>query len=253
MIDGRPVTSGDCGPYEYAMFSASAELYDLIYSGFKDYPAEAAELSATIRRLHPSARTILDVACGTAEHARLLAEQYGFEVDGLDLEPGFVRIAREKLTRGSVFEADMTSFALGKRYDVIMCLFSAIGYVKTLDHVQRALDRFRAHVADDGLVLVEPWFAPGVLTDGRVSVKTAESPDVTVVRMTRITVDDRLSRLEFEYMIGRSSGIERASELHELGLFTTEEMMECFERAGLNATHDPKGPSNRGLFVARPA
>ena len=235
------------------MFSASAELYDLIYSGFKDYPAEAAELSATIRRLHPSARTVLDVACGTGEHARLLTETYGLEVDGLDLEPGFVRIARDKLTRGTAFESDMTSFALDKRYDVIVCLFSAIGYVKTLDNVQRTLARFRAHLADDGLVLVEPWFAPGVLQDGRVSINKAETPDVSVVRMSCVRVEDRLSRLEFEYLIGRRGGIERASEVHELGLFTTEETMECFARAGLHATHDPKGPSGRGLFIARSA
>ena len=147
----------------------------------------------------------------------------------------------------------MTSFSLGKRYDVIVCLFSAIGYVTTLANVQRTLDRFHAHLADDGLVLLEPWFAPGVLTDGRVSIKTVESPGVSVARMARVTVDARLSHLEFEYMIGRSSGIERASEVHELGLFTTEETMECFERAGFHATHDPKGPYGRGLFIARPA
>jgi ubiquinone/menaquinone biosynthesis C-methylase UbiE len=70
------------------MFSASAELYDLVYSGFKDYAAETAQLVALIRQAHPQARTVLDVACGTGEHARLLVEQHGFEVDGLDLDPG---------------------------------------------------------------------------------------------------------------------------------------------------------------------
>lgn len=53
------------------MFSASAELYDLIYSSFKDYPAETAQLAALIRAAHPVAHRILDVACGTAEHAAI--------------------------------------------------------------------------------------------------------------------------------------------------------------------------------------
>ena len=52
------------------MFSASADVYDLIYSSFRDYPAETAQLAALIRAAHPAARRILDVACGTAEHAR---------------------------------------------------------------------------------------------------------------------------------------------------------------------------------------
>ena len=233
------------------MFSASADLYDLVYSSFKDYPVEATELAALIRRIHPRAITVLDVACGTAEHARLLHEVHGFDVDGLDLDPSFVRIARTKLRDGSVFEADMTSFSLSERYDVITCLFSSIGYVKTLDNVQRALESFRAHLAPGGTVIVEPWFPPGVLQNGRISVNTAESPDVKVCRMAHTEIDGRLSRLRFDYLIGRASGIEHASEIHELGVFSTEEMMECFRKAGLDAEHDEKGPSGRGLFVAR--
>jgi SAM-dependent methyltransferase len=235
------------------VFSASAELYDLIYAGFKDYPAETAQLAALIRAAHPAARRVLDVACGTAEHARLLSEQYGFVVDGLDLDPAFVRIARRKLPAATVYEADMSAFAVPGRYDVILCLFSSIGYLKTLDNVRRALERFRAHLAGGGIVIVEPWFVPGALTPGRVTVNTAEGEGVTVCRMSHCEVDGCLSRLRFEYLIGRPSGIERASEVHELGLFTVEEMQDCFRQAGLEARYDPQGPSGRGLFLARAA
>jgi SAM-dependent methyltransferase len=235
------------------MFSASAELYDLVYSRFKDYPAETTELVAAIRRLHPRARTVLDVGCGTGEHARLLSEKHGFDADGLDLDPAFVRIARRKLPRGSVYQADMTSFELPRRYDVILCLFSSIGYVRTLENVRRTLHRFREHLADGGIALIEPWFPPGVVQPGRVSIKTAETETVSVARMSHMDVEDRLSRLRFEYLIGRPAGIEHAVEIHELGLFTTEELLERFRQAGLQATHDPKGPYDRGLFLARVA
>lgn len=235
------------------MFTASADLYDLVYSSFKNYPAEAAEIVETIRRLHPRARTVLDVACGTAEHARLLTEEHGFDVDGVDLDPAFVRIARLKLPRGTVLEADMTSFELSRRYDVVLCLFSSIGYVRTLERLRSTLERFGLHLADDGIALVEPWFAPGVLVPGRVSVNIAESEGATVARMSQIEVDDRVSRVRFEYLIGRANGIEHASEMHELGLFTVEETLEAFREAGLDATHDPKGPSGRGLYLARVA
>ena len=232
------------------MFSESAALYDLIYSAFKDYSAEAAALAAVIRREHPRAKTILDVACGSGEHARLLARDHGFEVDGLDLDPAFVRIARGKL-RGEVYEGDMMSFTLPRRYDVVQCLFSSIGYVRTLDNVRRTFERFREHLAPGGIVLVEPWFAPDVMQNGRVSINTAEANDVRVARMAHTEVDGRLSRIRFEYLVGRPSGIEHATEVHELGLFTTEEQLRAFEEAGLTATHDPVGVDGRGLFVAR--
>jgi SAM-dependent methyltransferase len=233
------------------VFAASAELYDLIYSQFKDYASEASRVAELIHGANPAARRVLDVACGTGEHARLLTDVHGYAVDGLDLEPAFVRIARGKLPQGRVFEADMVTFDVGEQYDVVLCLFSAIGYVRTLENVLAALRRMRAHLVPGGVVIVEPWFSPGVLEPGRMHLQTAQSEALRVCRMSRTEVDGRISRLQFEYLIGRPSGIERASETHELGLFTEEEMVECFRGAGLAVTFDPVGLSGRGLYLAR--
>ena len=232
------------------MFSASAEYYDLIYSTFKDYPAEARNIAALLRKLHPQCRSVLDVACGTAEHAKLLAAD-GFEVDGLDLDPAFVRIARQKHPAGRFFEADMSDFHLPHRYDAVLCLFSSIGYLKTLERVTAALRSFRGHLAEGGIVMVEPWFPPGVLKAGQLSIKTGEADGVRVRRTSRVEVEDRMSRILFDYEIDDHGATRQASEVHELGIFTTEEMMSAFQAAGLNATHDPKGLTDRGMFVAR--
>lgn len=96
------------------MFARTAQYYDLIYS-FKDYSEEAAKIRAVIRKEHPAAHSILDVACGTAEHAKLLSAE--FAVDGIDLEPGFVEVARRKVPTAIFSVADMRGFELGKKYD----------------------------------------------------------------------------------------------------------------------------------------
>ncbi|NUP08852.1 MAG: methyltransferase domain-containing protein [Polyangiaceae bacterium] len=213
--------------------------------------AEAAHLAATIRAAHPEARSLLDVACGTAEHARLLVEMHGFEADALDLHPAFVDIARKKLPLGAVYEADMATFALEARYDVILCLFSSIGYLRSLENVRSALGRFRAHLKPNGVVLVEPWFPPGVLVEGRVSTRTVKTPELSICRMSFPQIACRLSHLHFHYLIGRAGLVEHTHEVHTLGLFTTDEMLQCFQDAGLKAEYDPVGPYGRGLFVAR--
>jgi ubiquinone/menaquinone biosynthesis C-methylase UbiE len=106
-----------------SMFTKTAEYYDLIYS-FKNYASEAKKIDALIKKEHLTARSILDVACGTAEHAKLLAQD--FSVDGIDLEPKFIQAAQRKVPSGNFSVADMRQFELGKKYDVVQCLFSSI-------------------------------------------------------------------------------------------------------------------------------
>lgn len=233
------------------MFSESVELYDLIYSSLKDYARESAVIAELIRRLHPTATRLLDVGCGTGEHARHLSAM-GFTVDGIDIEPGFVEIARQK-SPGLFLQADMTSFDLHQSYDAVLCLFSSIGYVQSLERVTLALARFRNHLAPHGIVIVEPWFSTGQMEDGKVHVHTADGNGIRVCRMSHTKIQGRISRLQFEYLIGRASGLARASETHELGLFRRDEMEACFANAGLLCEYDPSGLADRGLYVGRVA
>jgi SAM-dependent methyltransferase len=235
------------------MFTEPAELYDAIYFGFKDYGREADQIAALLRAVHPACRTVLDVACGTGEHARLLATRHGFEVDGIDINDDFLRLARQKHPAGRFTRADMLDFALDRRYDAVMCLFSSIGYVVTLDNVTRALGRFRAHLADGGMVVVEPWLTPEVVQPGHRSTQTGEANGVRVERRSTTEVEGRVSRVRFDYLIEGPDGTRRASELHELGLFTVSEMLAAFAAAGLDARHEMPGPMGRGLYVARRA
>jgi len=233
------------------VFSESAHLYDAIYRAFKDYAVEATTISNVVRAVHPSPKTILDVGCGTGEHALHLRKSHGFAVDGLDLDPGLLAVAREKMPDARFFEGDMAAFDVGHRYDVVMCLFSSIGYLQTIERVTAALRCFRSHVAEDGVIVVEPWFAPGVLRDGPGATRCAEAGGVRVERASHTTVAGRLSTLIFDYRFETTSGVQVAREVHALGLFTQEEMMASFQEAGLAATYDSAGLTGRGLYVAR--
>ena len=229
------------------MFSATADLYDAIYAS-KDYAAEAAKIGAVIEAERPGATTILDVACGTGEHAKLLSAHYA--VDGIDIEPVFVDIARRK-SPGRFEVADMRAFELGKRYDVVQCLFSSIGYLIEPADVVAALACFRRHLAPGGVVLVEPWLDPATYRTGLVHMHTVSEPELKICRMNTSDREGDVSVIHFHYLIGTPRGIRTADEVHRLALVATPVMADHFASAGLTATFDPVGPSGRGLFVAR--
>lgn len=232
------------------MFTESAEVYDLIYAEFKNYPEESARLAALLRRVNPSCRSVLDVACGTGEHIRHLAAD-GFRVDGIDLDERFVQIAVRKNPQSKIFLADMASFDIGERYDAVVCLFSSIGYVLSLERLAESLRCFRRHLEVGGVIVVEPWFAPGQLDPSFVMRNAATAPGLQVERVSHIEIVGRLSRLRFDYTLTDSAGVRHATEIHELGLFTPAEMLAAFAEAGLAVEHDEIGLDGRGLYIAR--
>jgi len=251
-LDRLPARPAPWSDQTHLMFSEAPELYDVIYGSFKDYRAEAASVAELLSTVAPGAATVLDVACGTGEHMRYLASQHGYVVHGLDIEPGFVEIARSKLPSARFWQRDMADFELDVRFDAILCLFSSIAYLRELDRVERALDCFRRHLEPGGVALVEPWFRPDSWIPGRVYLHTAERDGFHIVRMSHSDVEDRVSKLEFHYLIGTEDGVDHRIEHHELGLFTTTEMIDCFKRAGFgDVAHDPQGLNGRGMFVAR--
>jgi len=231
------------------MFIESSDIYDLVYS-FKDYKKESEEIKKLIKDLSPECETILDVACGTGEHHRFLKDKY--KIDGLDINEVFLNAARPKNPAGKYFTADMTDFDLNKTYDVILCLFSSIGYVKTLDKVISTLNCFYRHLNDNGLLIVEPWLTPDTFEDGRVDVLTFDKDDYKICRMNDTSSNGTISKVKFHFLVGkRDEGIKYFEELHELGLFTVDEMKKAFTSANFKVEFDNEGLMGRGLYYGK--
>lgn len=234
------------------MFSQSTELYDFIYSEFKDFEGEAARIAQLLRKACPSARTLLDVGCGTGRHAEALTEVHGFKVDGLDIEDGFLEIARVRCPDGSFFRGDMASFDLGTTYDAVLCLFSSIGYVRTLDRLMLAARSIRRHVAPEGIAIVEPWMTPEAFKGGSLYMATVDREDLKISRVSRSEVRGRVSWMEFQYLVAEPGEIRHLTEVHELGLFTKDEMRDAFMAAGFrDVDYQEEGLTGRGLYIVR--
>lgn len=233
------------------MFSKTAEYYDRIYKQLKDYEEEADKIRAIIEKENPEAETILDVACGTAKHAEILHKKFDYQITGIDLNEDFVRIAKENFPQGNFSQADMRDFSLDKRFDVVMCLFSSIGYVKERESVVQTLKCFREHLKENGIVIVEAWFTPEDFIDGHVFFSTVDDEDLKIVRMGYSEKIDYISKITFEYLIGDKDGIRHETEIHEAGLFSVEEMKGFFEKSGFETKYDPVGLINRGLYIAK--
>jgi ubiquinone/menaquinone biosynthesis C-methylase UbiE len=233
------------------MFSKSAELYDTIYlSRGKNYAGEAQAVHELVQKnLHSGGKTLLDVACGTGIHTGYLREHY--QVEGLDLDERMLEVARKKMPETPFHQGDMLDFDLSRKFDVITCLFSSIGYVKTLPKLNQAVANLEKHLEPGGVLVVEPWFTPEDWNPGNVHATFVDQPDLKIARMNLTGREGTLSYFVFHYLVGTPEGITSFDERHELGLFTTDEYLAAFRASGLEIIHDPRWLNQRGLYLGK--
>ena len=231
------------------MFARSARFYDAIYS-FKDYGGESRTLQRLIARYAPQARTLLDVACGTGLHLQHLRQDY--EVAGLDLDDNLLHIAAERNPGVSLHHADMVDFDLGRTFDVVTCLFSSIGYVRTVDRLGEAVKSMARHLTVHGILVVEPWIFPQQFEEGRTDALVVDFDAGKLVRATFSSRKDAESHLDLHYLVRAGDGaVTHFREDHVLGLFSDEQYRAALARNGLELlAFDPEGLMGRGLYIA---
>jgi ubiquinone/menaquinone biosynthesis C-methylase UbiE len=230
------------------MFTKSAQYYDALYH-FKDYRTAAAQLHQLIQQRHPSAHKLLDVGCGTGKHLEYLQEYY--EVEGLDLNPELLQIARGRCPGVRFHQMNMVGFELDCAYDVVTCLFSSIGYVKSVNNMEKAVASMARHLSSGGLLFMEPWLTPENYWAGRITANFVDQPELKIAWMYTSEIDGRVSVFNINYLVGTPQGVEYFTERHEMGLFTQEEYLEASRKAGLEVCYDSKGLFGRGMYVGR--
>jgi len=229
------------------MYAEMAQYYDRIYS-FKDYAAETEKLIGWVETHRQSdGMKLLDIACGTGRHLEFLSRS--FDAEGLDLSPELLELAQERNPGMTFHCADMRTFDLSSSYDVITCLFSSIGYMTTLEDLEKAAVNMARHLVPGGVLLIEPWLTPDVWKPGTVHGMYIDDPELKIARINTSTIRGRLSVFDLHHLVGTPEKTFHFVEHHEMGLYTVHEMTAACEMARLSVTLDPEGLMNRGIYI----
>jgi ubiquinone/menaquinone biosynthesis C-methylase UbiE len=237
-------------PQRQTIFKSLAKHYDLLYS-WKDYNKEVETIRELIRTYKTSPGTdLLEVACGTGKHAELLQNE--FSIVATDLNEDMLRIARARCKRVSFVRADMVSLDLGRQFDVVLCLFSSIGYVRTRARLKKTLSNFARHLKVGGVAIIEPWWSKSSYKPGAVTMTTVGNDDVKIARQSVSKIRGNVSIMDMHYLIGeRNKAVTHHVDRHELGLFERRDMLAFMREAGFRAHFQEQGlMQDRGLYIA---
>ena len=239
------------------MFTVSQAWYDLIYEEGqgKDYADEVQRLRRLMARHGVDASALgraprlLDVACGTGLHLSRLED---FDRVGVDVDPGMLDIAATRCHGTTLVEADMRGLdpgELGAPFDAVVCLFSSIAYMPSVDALCEAIQGMARCVDRGGVLLIEPFVTPQAVVARKAWMNVVDRPELKVVRMDVPEIHGRRLDLEFHYLVADADGVRHLVERHQVSLFTEEEMQHAIDAAGLETSFDPDGLNSAGRGI----
>ncbi|MCD4829533.1 MAG: class I SAM-dependent methyltransferase [Candidatus Cloacimonetes bacterium] len=235
-------------------YRPTASWYDVLYES-KDYAAESSLLLDLLRERGVTCGSLLDVACGTGRHLEHLGQHFS-SAAGLDICPELLEFARRRNPGLTFYQADMTDFALGSSFDVITCLFSAIGHMVSLDMYADALRCFHKRLEPSGWLLIEPWIEPDSWRAGTVHMQTVDRPELKIARVSNSGPPVSrggalLSVFDLHHLIATPQETRHIVEHFEMALYTRQEQLDLFEREGFESEWIEPGLTGRGLLLGK--
>jgi SAM-dependent methyltransferase len=222
-------------PRKLALYSRLAGYYDRIY-WWKDYEKEVDFLLRAFERCGVKGKRVLEVACGTGSHSKILARR-GYEVTGVDISEDVLGIARRKVKRGATFvRGDMRDLdaAVEGKFDAAICLFSAISYNLTLPDVRRTMQGLFDHLDERGIVVFDTHFTKKAFVDGYRGEDIFDDGRVMGARLGISKREGDLGQIAFSYLIkdGDETLVLR-DDVHRLGLFDPADLLRTMRQIGL--------------------
>ena len=231
------------------MSLTSGEIYDFLYRE-KPYREEANAIRRIIKNHHPSAHFILDLGCGTAQHHVYLKKE--FELDGLDIDTTAIDLAKQKNPQGQYLVQAMEDFQLNKKYDVIISLFSAFGYLVTEEKIIATIQNMVAHLKPNGIIIFEPWLERKDWEDGIPHMQTYENGQYKICRTNVSKSAGNKSILEFHYLISEKDGTTSYfTENHELLFHDLPQLHKLFSNNNIRLFSLKSDLFRKGLLLGK--
>jgi SAM-dependent methyltransferase len=232
-------------------FDRYAEWYDA-FNQAKNYDAEVQYLLRIVAEVASPPRRWLDIGSGTGHHAAALAAR-GIDVDGVELSPAMVARARRVHPHIRFHLGSAQEMRLEGNRDVVSMLFHVVNYQTSDSMVGAAFEGVAAHLAREGVLLLDFWNSDAVRADPpvrRVRAALIDGRPLFRISTPRENRDSRRVDVLYEFRWDSPAGQLEHQELHAIRHFTGNELESFLENAGMTVAKCDGWMQNRPLSPA---
>lgn len=170
-----------------AAYRELAKYYDLIFQE-KNYRAESEFIRKIVGKRMPTAKSVLDVGCGTGNHLNLLLGKFDI-LYGVDLNPEIIKEAKKKSRKITYLVGDMANFLIDWKFDVITCLYSVFNYNLSDKDARKTLRNIKKHLKKNGLVIFALYTPHN--TDAKISLHVGKNKRVQIAKINQCVYDPK--------------------------------------------------------------
>jgi ubiquinone/menaquinone biosynthesis C-methylase UbiE len=206
--------------------SELVKYYDVMHQ-HRNYGQECQFANNLIQKYCPGAKRVLDICCGTGEHAIRMA-QLGYEVTGIDASRDMIKFANEKVKKEGVsveFRCiDAHALNIVGEFQAAYCLGYTFHYMTTYSEVISFFTRINEALLPQGIFLVDFIDAWGLIEGFHRDKYVYRHEGTTIFQFEQTNLDKkkRVRHIEFYYVIDYNDG-------HAKTIFAEEDIRIFFD------------------------
>ena len=212
------------------LYKKFAAYYDRIYENV-DYLGESEFIKWAVKKYKTSPGIeLMDVACGTGSHAMILKNN--FRVTGVDINENMLEIARKKVPEADFIKGNMKKLELKSKFDVVICIFSAIHYNINYRELEGTLTNFYNHLENGGILIYDLSFNYENWIEGVVSIDTVVEEKLKLARICQSTLKNGIFNANFVFLVKDNGKFDFDIDEHHLGVFEIDEVIKIMNEIG---------------------
>ncbi len=209
-----------------------AQHYDFFYTTKKPYQQEAQNLISLFKQQRLTVeKPILDIGCGTGEHALHIARQ-GYVVKGIDISPHMIRQAQEK--QGTLQNVHFQCQSVEKEqgtYSYAYALFNVINCLSDETALKAFFEAVANALQHNGIFVFDCWHTKAILaTPPRYLEDDISFPTEIVRRKVTPSFSPETLECVLTYQYAFKKGTEEV--IHHIRLFKEETILTLLADCG---------------------
>ena len=142
-------------------FDIYANYYDELYKD-KNYKKETNFVIKNLKKNKKKIKTILEIGCGTGNHAIFLAKS-GFSVVGIDSSKKMIEVANKKKNNLNIFlkkklifkNINALEFKTKKKFDAVIMLFHVFNFLNSKKKITKFVNKIFNTIKFSGILLFD--------------------------------------------------------------------------------------------------